>query len=149
MTVRQRTWLLTALLGVLGAAAVAVGGVALGSTFAALGRHAPLVAYQGIDATGCIAGLGLLTIGAVTLLPAPPTTTGRRGRRDERPPLALPLMMVAAILLVLSPLAGSIGRLIVNGVATSRGYALCPLPRDLRHQPDRWSRADARQLCPA
>ncbi len=149
MTVRQRTWLLTALLLGLGAIAVGVGATALGETFAAMDRHSPVIEYRGLDVTACLAGAGLLAIGAIGLLPIPADAGGRRRKGAERPPLALPLMIVAAVLIIGSPIGGSIGRLVVDSRATSIGYAACPLPANPRRQPDRWALVAARGLCPA
>ena len=142
MTVRGRTRLLTLLLIVLGGGAVSFAGISLAEVMEAISKHAPLLALDGLDGAALMAGVGLLTIAVLTLLPVPDTTSGPRGRAhgtQRRVQIAPALMLIAGLCMIVSPLAPSIVRTIVGSVATGRGYARCPFLPRVRRQPDRWA----------
>lgn len=125
-------------------------GISLGRVFGDLARSSPLIALDGIDATGLLAGIGVFLIGIVAMLPPGPPEPGARGRVLPKIPMAAkPLMIAASICIVASPIAASVVREIVASRADDRGYIRCPRTQWPRKQPDRWApRAAASTSCP-
>lgn len=78
MTVAGRTRFLAAILLVAGGAAVIAAAIGLGGMLAGLAYRAPVIENQGIDGTGLLAGIGLLAIGIVVVLPVDHPAPNRR-----------------------------------------------------------------------
>ena len=141
MTVQQRTRLLFVILLLAGGGAVGVSGYGLAGVAAALDAQAPVVALDGIDAAAFMAGVAMLAIAAVCLLPAsdPAARPGKGARQRGTLNLGPLLMLFAAACMVLCPLAPTITRAMVGASAQGRGYVACPRLTWPRRQPDRWA----------
>ena len=138
MSDRQRTLLLFLVLLVMGGGAVIFAGVSLAGVAAAFNARRPVVTVDGADGLALLVGTGLLAIAAVCLTPAPDPEPQRRGQKPANR-LAAPLMVFAAVCMVLSPFGPLVVRGVAGAAANGRGYLRCPLLPDVRRQPDRWA----------
>lgn len=142
MTVVGRTRLLAALLFATGGGAALFAGYQLREVFRGFDTRAPSVTFDAIDGTGLLAGIGVLIIAVVLLLPA--NNIAEKGRPSHskavsRPTAAKPLMLIAAACIALSPLAPSLLRAAVASVAEGRGYVHCPALIGVRRHPELWT----------
>ncbi len=135
---RQRTWLLFLVLSLMGGGAVAFAGVSLVGLASALSTRQPVVPVEGSDGLALLVGTGLLAIAVVCLTPAPDLGPKRRSLGGGSR-LARPVMLFAAICMVLSPFGPSVVRGLAGAAASDRGYVRCPLLPGVRRQPDRWA----------
>lgn len=144
MTTATRTRLLALILAGLGLVVLTISATGVFGALGAIGRGDALVANHSIDGTGLSAGIGLLLIFFVVLMPVAPPT--KLGALPTIPPAAKPVMVLAAVFIVFSPLAATIDRFAIDATAKAHGYVACSDIPSERKAPDRWARR--RVECP-